>query len=763
MGVICPAGAWAQSAQPASSAGGVAADESSAPALGEVVVTAQKRSESLNRVGITATAYSGEELREQGISSVEDIARITPGLSFANTQTNTPVYTLRGVGFNDNSLSSYPDVSVYVDEVPLPFPALTGQVGLDLERVEVLKGPQGILFGTNATGGAINYIAAKPTDTFQAGGQVSFSRFNTLDTEGYVSGPLTENLLARVSAKVLSGGDWQTSDTRDDTLGARNAFAARLLLDWAPSTFAKFELNLNGWRNQSDPQAPQYVELDPEQPAFVQQSLVSSPFASSNDRSTDWAPDQRPRADDAMYQVDLRGDIKASDDITITSISSYIGYTRDDLVNADGVATDLNSYTAVGSIHTFFQELRAANSGSDRLRWVAGGNYEHSNVVDNDFEYYPGSSSFTALGISENYFSSRQELRNYAAFGDVAFDIAEPLSVKSGVRYTRNDRSVSSCNSDGGDGDTNALFTKLAGDITGTVVAPLSVGQCFPLTSSYLPIRTPFEVDLNQSNVSWQAGVDYKPSATGLVYANVTKGYKAGTFPTLSASTVTEEAAATQESVLDYEVGGKFQLLDKKLYLTGAAFFYDYHDKQVLGSLLDPVFGVEPVLINVPKSFVKGGEAALAWAPITGLSSNLSMTYIDTRVTDYVGYNSSGQMQNLAGSQLPFSPRWSGILSTDYTRPLRGDVDGFVGGNVSARSRQTTLIGANTEEYTNAYFLLDLRAGIQNHDGRWRVSVWGKNVLDKYYWNNVVRESDNTVRYTGFPATFGITLSARFE
>jgi iron complex outermembrane recepter protein len=762
--LLGPLAAWSDSSveatSPASTQNEQASPgESAGDILGEIVVTAQKRSESLNRVGLTVTAFSGEELRNRGVSSVQDLSAITPGLSFAQTQANTPVYTLRGVGFNDSSLAAYPDVSVYVDQVPLPFPALTGQAGLDLERVEILKGPQGILFGTNATGGAINYVAAKPTTDFEVGGNLSVSRFNTLETEDYVSGPLADTLLARVAVKVESGGDWQHSDTRDDSLGKTEVFAGRLLIDWMPTPAAKFELNLNGWLNQSDPEAAQYIAFDPEHPALVQPSTLAQPFAAANDQSSDWAPDRRPRANDALYQGALRADITVPADITITSISSYIGYTRNDLVNADGVANDLISYTPVGSIHTFSQELRAANGGDASVRWTVGANADHSHVIDNDADSYPGSSSYGALGIFQSSFLSEQDLKDYAAFGNLDYDVAQKVTVKGGVRYSRNDRTAQSCDTDLGDGGVDSLFTSLSSLARGTPTPPLMVGQCFSLNSQYLPTRTPQVDVLDQSNVSWRVGIDYKITENDLLYANVTKGYKAGSIPSLSASTTTELTPVRQESVLDYEAGFKTQLLDRKLYLTGAAFFYAYNDKQVLGSLLDPVFGVEPVLINVPKSFVKGAETSLSWAPFQGFITSLSMTYLDTRVTDYYGYNAEGVTGDLAGSTLPFSPKWSGVFDSEYRFPLNTAVDGFVGGDVTGKSRQTTLIGANAEEYIDDYFLLDLRAGVASRDGTWRVSLWGKNVLDKYYWNNVIREPDNTIRYAGFPATFGLTVS----
>ena len=144
--------------------------------LEEIIVTAQKRSENLNEVGLSVAVLTGSDLKEKNVTSLEDIALQVPGLSYTTSGTDTPVYTLRGVGFYESTLSAYPDVSIYVDESPLPFPVMTSHIAFDLERVEVLKGPQGTLFGNNATGGAINMIAAKPTESFEGNVTTSYGQ-----------------------------------------------------------------------------------------------------------------------------------------------------------------------------------------------------------------------------------------------------------------------------------------------------------------------------------------------------------------------------------------------------------------------------------------------------------------------------------------------------------------------------------------------------------------------------------------------------------
>src|SRR4029453_14123084 len=243
--------------------------------LEEIVVTAQKREQSINDVGMSITAVSGESLQARGIDSAADLVQVVPGFSYSQTQFDMPVYTLRGVGYYESSLAANPAVSVYVDEVPLPYPAMVRGALLDLQRVEVLMGPQGTLFGQNATGGAINYIANKPTSTFAAGGTAEYRRFDTMSLEGYVSGPLTDTIGARLALSSVQSDGWQQGLQRGDELGSTDEVVARLLVDFNPTDTLAIRFNANGWRDRSDSQAPQHRGISvavpgvPLDPAFV--------------------------------------------------------------------------------------------------------------------------------------------------------------------------------------------------------------------------------------------------------------------------------------------------------------------------------------------------------------------------------------------------------------------------------------------------------------------------------------------------------------
>src|SRR5690606_31864800 len=198
----------------------------------EVIVTAQKREQSINDIPLAITALSGEQLRDRGIETAADLSRIVAGFTYADTGVNAPVYSLRGVGYFDYSLAAAPAVSVYLDEVALPYAAMTQGTAIDIERVEVLRGPQGTLFGQNATGGLVNYIARTPTDSFEAGVEAGYSRFNRRDLEGYLSGPLGANTRGRIAFQTQDSDEWQSSYTRDDSNGALDQTSARAMLDW---------------------------------------------------------------------------------------------------------------------------------------------------------------------------------------------------------------------------------------------------------------------------------------------------------------------------------------------------------------------------------------------------------------------------------------------------------------------------------------------------------------------------------------------------
>jgi iron complex outermembrane receptor protein len=759
-------------------------DQSGDLSAGEIVVTANKREQRLNDVGLTVAVISGQSLKNQQINSLSDLANTIPSLSFTNSANGTPVFTLRGIGFYETSLGAYPTVSSYIDEVALPFPVLSSHAAFDLERVEVLKGPQGTLFGQNATGGAINYIAAKPTTSFHAGADLSYGRFNQVIGEGYISGPLAEGVQARLSGRFEIADGWQQSNSRpNDRNGKVRNYMGRLQVALQPTDTISLLLNVNGWKDKGETQAPQFIGLLPQQ-ALLDPDVANATFSPEKPRASDWTPGSTFK-DNRLWQASLRADVDLTESIKLTSITAYVDYRQNQADEGDGLpAVSLDLPSDRGRIKSFSQELRFSNGGSDPLRWVVGANYERSSVWQGIQLAYPDSSAHETYGaflgypISGAYYTSNQEYRNYAFFGNVEYDIIPDVTLKGGVRYTNAKDTANICSIDnsGLPNDIGGFFFNV---LLGGSLGPYA-GQCFPLNNTGTTIGGvapgapgAYVNTLHQDNVSWKAGVDWKPRPGILVYTNVAKGYKAGSFPTLSASTFSQYTPVSQESVMSYEGGIKASLLDRALQVNLAGFYYDYRDKQLRSKVEVPVFGILDVLQNIPKSTVSGFEIELNMVPTKGFTVNTAFTYLHAKIDQFTGINAAGVQANFAGTRVPYTPKYQLGTNLDYAFPVADGFDAFVGGTVNMRSDTVAVVGGDINPPTASpqgrsllgivdYVTLDLRIGLKADGDRWRVSVWGKNVTNSYYWNNVVAAYDTIGRYAAMPATYGISAGYKF-
>lgn len=738
----------------------------------DIIVTANKREETLLKVPMSVTAISGEQLAKKGINDVQDLVKVTPGLSYVESGRSVPVFSLRGVGFFDQSVAARPTVSVYIDEAPLPFSIEAKGAGFDLERVEVLKGPQGTLFGQNATGGAINYIAAKPTDTFHAGAVASYGRFDTADIQGYVSGPLGSTLTARLALRTVQSGDWQRSYTRDDTIGAQRFTQGRFLLNWEPDSRLKVQLNLNGFYDGSDTLAPQYTTFVPSVLSLVSRvpDLDSYVKAPADARLADWDAGVNYRNRNKFGQANLRIDYDATDHLRLTSLTSYSRERVRQFADGDGTAlTNLNiGFDA--HLRTIYQELRASGD-IGALSYIVGLTYEEDKTDQAVGTYVPYSTIAYSLGGGANLLDQvstelDQTFHTQAVFGNVDYDLTNSLTLHGGVRYTVADLDFDGC-SKGLNATTAGYFTTLANRTLTALgqptIAPIAVGQCATLSPSGTPSR--YYSRLDQDNVSWRLGVDFKPTPDTLIYLTASRGYKAGSASVPAATNNLQFTPASQESVLAYEAGAKTRFLQGKATLTAAIFHYDYSDKQVLGRVVfqPNVFGPQNALTNIPKSKIDGFEGQLSLFPVRGLTLTASGTYLKSKVTsDFPTSDILGNAINAQGDAFPYTPKWQLVFDGDYRFPLPSGIDGMIGGNASWRSRTTSGFGDSPVLGIGAYWLVDARAGVEFADGRYRLTVWGRNLTDQYYWTNVNRQVDNARRYVGMPRTYGVELAAKF-
>lgn len=744
----------------------------------EIVVTANKRQQSINDVGLSITAESGDSLITRGVMSPQDLGRVIPGLTVQPSPFNTPVYTLRGVGFYESTLSASPTVAVYQDEIALPFSATTKGATLDLERVEVLKGPQGTLFGNNTTGGAINYVAAKPTDEFAAGANASFERFSMYTLSGYVSGPLSDTLKARIALRTVQGGAWQRSNTSIRRLGDANQFQGRFLLDWQPTPELKVSLNLNGWTDNGDTQAPQFLvdscggNLTGACGAPEAVYFSNYPRPPRSNRVADWGDGVNGRGynrDDRFGQAALRIDYDLSSALTLTSISAYSDYKTDALNEFDGTPQRGVDYSSEGYIRDFSQEVRLSARLSN-LNLIVGGNYNRSNTFDqlgSNFQDSPACNPLYAIpGAPRCGFSfdwTKQKVKTIAAFANAEFTFLDNFTLIGGVRYTDTKRNFAGCTFAGDDQTAiwwNAIF--------GT---SLVNGDCITFTPNFPETFDPFLVDqLDEDNISWNVGLNYKTPGNTLLYTRIAKGYKAGSFPTNQIASYTGYAPVKQESVLAYEAGVKAPLFDRRLEISAAAFYYDYKDKQLGGRKPDPVFVTLAALVQVPKSTVKGIEGQLTLRPIDGLTVSGGATYIETKIKEFVGFDGAGASADFAGQRFPYAPKFTLTADAEYRFDVNDATEAYLGGSVthnsatsaSLQNRTTDVLGEDARFDVDGYTLLDLRAGASFNDGKIDVSVFGRNITNKYYWSNVQDSIVTIVRYTGRPATYGVQVAWRY-
>ena len=752
-----------------------AASTEQGPSVGDIIVTAQKRAQSINTVGMSINAITGDALVQRGVVDSADLVKLVPGFTYAQSAYTTPVYTLRGVGLYDAGLSSAPAVTVYVDEIPLPYAVMTRGAALDLERVEVLKGPQGTLFGQNSTGGAINYIAAKPTDEFVAGGSLSYARFGEIDVQGYVGGQLAPGLTARLAVRTDQGGAWQKSISRpEDERGATRLTVARLLLDYDASDSLRFKFNVNGWIDKSDTQAPQLTAVRPGFPALANPALIAAPIIPDKARLAEWSNDWPTQTDDRFWQASMRAELDLSDMVMLTSISAYSDMKADRYNEGDATVTQNLDTRIFGSIKSFNQELRLSGD-TDDLTWLLGVNYDHAKVHDAVYFRFPELTlrqPFPFLPpIAQQYADTAHRVNTYSAFGNVEYKLTPNLTLQAGVRYTRTIRKTASCNYDDTPGSAfPPLFNFLASVLNppGTVVPQLLQGQCQSLDNINGVIQpgiTPYLDKLDEDNLSYRAGLTYKFDGGPLLYANYSRGWKAGVISNLSASSTVQFAPAVQERLDAIEVGFKAPLLVGRLQLNGAAFHYDYRNKQIRGRIADPIFGLLEALVNIPRSRVQGFEVELVAQPVTGLNLSGGVTYLNSKINrDFTSFSQEGAATNFRGSRIPYTPQWQAVADAEYGWEISG-LRPFIGGSLTYHSSDnatfTTPTAPAPDFALRPYTLIDLRAGFGAEDDSWRVTLFGRNVTNKYYTTTGFNGTDTRYRFAGRPATYGVTVSVK--
>jgi len=715
IGMAFAAGAWAQ-----------ATDTSE---LEQVIVTAQRREQSAQDVGVALSVLSGDQLSARGVTNVNQLQYQTPSLevvpAFGGGQ---PQFRLRGVGFDDYATNNTPTVGVYVDEVAYPVPAATQGVLFDVARVEVLRGPQGTLYGRNTTGGAINFITNRPTDILSAGIDAEYGRHDAAKVEAYIAGPLGQTLKGRLSAVTEQGGAWQKNRVSGQKLGDADRAAVRGQLQWTPTPTLDILFNAHGGQDRSDGQGLYLLDV-PGQAGDTDRKATGWGFSPTFSAQAGIGTGAKPSRDNTS----TGGSINANWDLPfakLTSITAYDQLERRELNDWDAKASPESDTFWRSDVDVFSQEFRLASKAAGPLEWVAGAYYSKTSLEEvflTDFS--------TSLGFITNTAYS-QDVESIAGFGQAEYWVSPRLKAILGLRYEHEER------------DLTNFATKIGG----------------------APLFTDGDRHTSLNEWSGKAGVEFQADDNVLLYAHVSRGVKSGGFTVYNSPSARQIDAFRPEILVAYEAGFKGDLA-RNLRLNGSAFYYDYRDQQVLAVVFDPVNGAIGRITNAPKSKIHGAELELQWTPVPGLSISQSVGYksgeytkfsdIDptTAVRDPVTNLWSAKTIDKAGQDLGF-PAVSYNGSISYAWSV-GTFDVQTAADYSYRDKLTSFLGDDFD--VDSYWLANANLTLQPKDGPWAVGLWGRNIFNETY--DITRNYfllSSKVGAAGRPATYGVRASYAF-
>lgn len=762
-----------------------------AQVIEEVIVTAQKREESANEVGISLTAVSGDLMNNLGIQTVNDLSDFVPNLKIQNQfGGDQAVFDVRGVALFSYDTASSSPVATYVDGVVLPYPAMTqGQI-YDVERVEVLRGPQGTLFGKNTTGGAVSFISKGATEEFEGSVNASVGNYELSRIEAAFGGPLSDTFGARIAAIYVRQGDgYQTDVFTGQHVGGIDRASGRLTLNWTPTDTLEFDLKVSAGKDQSDngglkilapytqtflgdPDPNNWLTFTPEDhPGHWDTGVGANMFADIN-------PFDKPRKDNKSSGATLN----VNWDLGATTISSVTGYNKLDRVNQmdwDGTPFPTNDYSFAGEMTSLSQELRLSSNGDGPFNWMIGA-YFAQDEVDEKVRYDCSVSDIcflVAYGVDYT-----QESSTAAVFAHTEWSFTNNLSLTVGLRYTEEDRELKAIGTTL-DADPFSVF----GDFFGYQVGPQSLTgfladdfssasgilDCLVLLNcpGYAP-RSDWQ--LKDDAVSGKVGLNWIAADDLLLYGSVSQGFKSGGFGSFAASQLAQYSPYESETLTAYELGAKWTLADGRAQLNVGTYFYDYKDRQVFSGLHDIVFGPLSAYVNAPKSSLAGAEVELNWVPADGWDIRQAIGYAKGKFDEFVDYDAaavnalgpdpvSGLFEtpifiDRSGEDAPGTEwQYSGLLA--YRFAVGGNLDLRLQTDYAYSSAYKSIYGSDFN--LESYWLVNAQVSLlESQAGRWELALWGRNLANEEYFTdkNFYNEAA-LMGAVGAPRTYGLRLT----
>lgn len=706
-----------------------------ATTIDEVIVTAQRREQAAQDVGIALSVLSGESLTQQGVTNINQLQNATPNLEVEPAfGGGAAQFRLRGVGFQDYASNNSPTVGVYVNEVAYPVPVMTQGLIFDIDRVEVLRGPQGTLYGRNTTGGAISLVTKRPTEDLSAGLMTEWGSQDQFRAEGHVSGPLAATVRGRLAVSTEQGGAWQRHRDTGESLGDADRSGARALIDWTPSDRLSFLLDVHGGIDKSENQGlyliSDFLTRDGDSDGVSNGVVIPA----DKDRSkTGWGLSPRfaaeigrdvnakPGRDNASWGTSLNANL-ALNGLNLSSISSFETLKRREYGDWDASAS-VEADTFFGSdVDVVSQELRLASDNDSALTWVAGFYYSRQDLN----ERY--SSDFIDIYGTYAQVAYDQKVESWSLFGQAEYAFAERWKAILGMRYEEETREL-----------------KGFGSAFGGATA--------------LP---PTSVDTRMTPLTGKAALEFKPSDNLLIYGSVSRGAKSGGFTTYNTGDRSGIEPFDPEILWAYEVGFKADP-SRAVQVNGAAYYYDYNGQQVLSAVCG-ANGPVGRFTNAD-SKIYGAELEGVFRPTAGLRISQNVSYKQGEYTDFIDLDIPACQQtrttvliDKSGDEIPFPAlSYGGSISYDWT------VSGFAvtaETNYAYRDEYPSWLGARYD--VEAYWLANASVTVGPEDANWSVTFWARNLFDQEY--DLTRNffTNASIAQPGRPRTIGARLSLQY-
>lgn len=735
-------------------------DDPARAGTNDIVVTAQRREQRLQEVPTAVTALSSELFSEGGIGrSANEVLNLVPNASAGTQQHGRPRWWIRGVGAGQQQLDLANPVGFYLDDVYISNASATGLPLFDIERVEVLRGPQGTLWGKNTTGGAINVISKRPSladGADQNYVKLEYGSFDNKVAEAGVGAAIIPGVLAtRISARIDDrGGRFDNLFTGEKSNAVRdNVVRGQLLLAPAPGFEALLSLHYRDYETDGT-----YWTTA----SYAANSVFRNGYVPSTDKD-----EISTNAGEYGRSSQFGGSLHLDWDVGALSLASITGYERFKTRGAgDGDYTPLEisrSYTRARS-QQWTQELRLASPQSDRLNWILGVYYFNEKIVSNAYSAtlpagsvlaQPGSTAPAAYSLTS--YDHRAE--SGAAFGSATFDFTDAAKLTLGARWTRETKTL--------DFDRNASPNPAATSWS-------NYAQWWNSYTGTFGGAGTFSGDLRKT---WDAFTyDVTPSWTvapdNLLYFKYSHGVKSGGFNT--AATLPVALATVEPEELDaFELGYKSQWFDRRLTFNATLFHYDYHNVQinVVGPNPGAVGGATvSYLQNAAKAHVNGAEIELEARPVEGLSLTGAVGILDTKYDELQVVNGGA---DLSGARFVRAPKLTLNGSATYTIPL--GASGSVDLSADARYTSRQFYYITPQDVVNRYFLTqggytiaNARISYTAANQRYTLTAFVNNVLDTEYLNHALPAANPAQAITGDtvawadPRTYGVSFIVRF-